>query len=308
MSPENKKIIFFGTPTLSVTILDHLISAGYKIPLVVTSPDKPVGRRQVMTPPPVKVYAESNNLKVIQPGKLTDEVLKEIQSSGASLGVVVAYGHIIPQSIIDSLPKGLLNIHYSLLPEFRGASPVEQSILSGQKETGVTIQKLVFKLDAGPIVAQEKFALTNTITTPELKEKLTDIGAKLLTAILPNYLNDQISPLEQDESRATHCKKISKADGEIKSTDTDEIKWTKYRAYFGWPGIFYFDEDKEVYPHKNFSNKKSGVDFPKKDDVFSESQHNQKVFRRVKITEASFENGKFTIRKIIPEGKKEISL
>ncbi len=274
MSPEHKKIIFFGTPALSVTILDHLIQAGYEIPLVVTSPDKPVGRKQIMTPPPVKVYAESNNLKVIQPEKLTSETLKEIRNSGASLGIVVAYGHIIPQSIIDSLSKGLLNIHYSLLPEFRGASPVEQSILSRQKETGVTIQKLVFKLDAGPIVAQEKFALTDTITTPELKEQLTDIGARLLTSILPDYLNGQISPVEQDESRATHCKKISKADGEIKSTDNNETRWTKYRAYFGWPGIFYFDEDG----------------------------------KRVKITEASFENKKFTIRKIIPEGKKEISL
>lgn len=274
MESKKEKIIFLGTPEISVKILESLLKENYEIVLVITSPDKPVGRKQIMTPPPVKVFAEKNNLKVIQPEKQGADVLEEIQKSGALLGVVVAYGHIIPQSIIDSLPKGFLNIHYSLLPEFRGASPVEQSILSGQKETGVTIQKLVFRLDAGPIVAVEKFPLDNQITTPELKEKLTEVGAELLTKILPDYLEGKIEPVEQDESKATHCKKISKADGEIKMSDTDESKWTKYRAYFGWPGIFYFDENG----------------------------------KRNKVTEATFKNGKFIIKKIIPEGKKEISL
>ncbi|MEZ4211127.1 MAG: methionyl-tRNA formyltransferase [Candidatus Paceibacterota bacterium] len=274
MESKKEKIIFLGTPEISVKILESLLKESYEIVLVITSPDKPVGRKQIMTPPPVKTFAEKNNLKVIQPEKQGADVLEEIRKSGALLGIVVAYGHIIPQSIIDSLPKGFLNIHYSLLPEFRGASPVEQSILSGQKETGVTIQKLVFKLDAGPIVAVEKFPLDDQITTPELKEKLTEVGAELLTKILPDYLEGKIEPVEQDESKATHCKKISKADGEIKMSDTDESKWTKYRAYLGWPGIFYFDE--------------SG--------------------KRNKITEATFENGKFIIKKIIPEGKKEISL
>ena len=270
----NKKIIFLGTPELSVTILDRLLQEGYEIPLVITSPDRPVGRKQILTPPPVKTFAESRGLSVYQPDKLNEESLQKIKESGAELGVVVAYGHIIPQNIIDSLPKGFINIHYSLLPEFRGASPVEQAILSGQKETGVTIQKLVFKLDAGPIIGVEKFEIGNTITTPDLKNKLTEIGADLLIKILPDYLEGKIDLVEQDESQATHCKKINKADGEIKLEDSDMGKWTKYRAYFGWPGIFYFDTEG----------------------------------KRSKITEATFENGKFIIKKIIPEGKKEISL
>ena len=274
MQENSKKIIFLGTPELSVTILKSLLKAGYEIPLVITSPDKPVGRKQVLTPSAVKSFALENGLNVITPEKLGGDALEEITNSGAELGIVVAYGHIIPEKVIDSLPKRFLNIHYSLLPEFRGASPVEQSILSGQKETGVTIQKLVFKLDAGPIVAVEKFALDNQITTPELKDKLTEIGAELLIKILPDYFEGKIVPTEQDESKATHCKKISKADGEIKLSDSDESKWTKYRGYFGWPGIFYFNEEGQ----------------------------------RVKITEAIFENGKFIIKKIIPEGKKEISL
>lgn len=270
----NKKIIFFGTPELSVTILKSLINVGYEIPLVITSPDKPVGRKQILTPSAVKSFALENGLKVITPKKLEGVVLEEIKLSGAELGIVVAYGHIIPQKVIDALPKGILNIHYSLLPKYRGASPVESAILAGDEETGVAIQKLVFKLDAGPIVAVEKFPLDNQITTPELKYKLTEIGAELLIKILPDYLKGKIVSAEQDESKATHCKKINKADGEIKLSDSDESKWTKYRGYFGWPGIFYFDEEG----------------------------------KRIKVTQATFENGKFIIKKIIPEGKKEISL
>lgn len=268
------KIIFLGTPELSVTILKSLLDNVYEIPLVITSPDKPIGRKQIITPTPVKVFAESKNLKVITPEKLGEDVLEEITNSGAELGIVVAYGKIIPQKIIDALPKGLLNIHYSLLPEFRGASPVESAILEDKKETGVTIQKLVFKLDAGPIVAVEKLTLDNQITTPELKDKLTEIGRDLLIKILPEYINGKVISIEQDESKATHCGKIQKADGEIKDGDTDKEKWNKYRAFFGWPGIFYFDENG----------------------------------KRNKITEAKFENEKFIIKKIIPEGKKEISL
>jgi len=274
MNSESKKIIFLGTPDVAVSVLNTLLDAGYEIPLVITSPDRPVGRKQVLTPTPVKKFAEEKGLKVFQPEKLGAEALEEIQKSGAELGIVVAYGHIIPQIIINSLPKGFLNIHYSLLPEFRGASPVEQAILSGQEKTGTSIQKLIFKLDAGPIIAEEEFVLDNQITTPELKEKLTQISSELLIKILPDYLEGKIIPKEQDESRATHCKKILKSDGEINLSDPEDEKWRKYRAYFGWPGIFYFDEE----------------------------------CKRVKITEATFENEKFIIKKIIPEGKKEISL
>lgn len=307
-----KKLIFLGTPDLSVTILKSLIDAGYEIPLVITSPDKPVGRKQVLTPTPVKVFAESKNLKVVTPEKLDDEVLNKIKNSNAEVGIVVAYGKIIPQKIIDALPKGLLNIHYSLLPEFRGASPVESAILADKKETGVTIQKLIFKLDAGPIVAVEKFTLDNQIKTPELKEKLTEIGAKLLVKILPGYLEGKIVPTDQDESKATHCGKIQKADGEIKDGDIDKEKWIKYRAFFGWPGIFYFDNPptgggKEIHPHTNFSHtQNNNRNIPGQNHNLN-SHNNQKVGVRVKITEAVFENEKFIIKKIIPEGKKEIS-
>jgi methionyl-tRNA formyltransferase len=267
MTTKNSNIIFFGTPDISAQVLRALIDAGYGISAVVTNPDAPVGRHHILTPSPVKVLAEETGIPVLQPGTLRD-----VSLPAADLAIVVAYGKIIPQTIIDTFPLGMLNIHYSLLPKYRGASPVEHAILSGDAVTGVTIQKLVFKLDAGPIVAVEELPIDETITTPELKQKLTETGSKLLIDILPHYISGKIHLVEQDETLATHCKKIAKSDGEIKLSDPDQEKWLKYRAYFGWPGIFYFDE--------------SG--------------------KRVKITLATFEDNKFIIKKIIPEGKSEM--
>lgn len=268
---KNSKIIFFGTPNLSVKVLEVLLAANYEVVAVVTNPDAPVGRKHVITPSPVKVLALEKGIPVLTPDKLSPEDLK---SFDAKIGVVVAYGKIIPQSVIDMFPAGMLNIHYSLLPKYRGASPVENSILSGDAVTGVTIQKLVFKLDAGPIVSVKEFPIDNKITSPEIKTKLTEIGSELLLETFPKYLAGEITPVEQDETQATHCKKISKSDGEIKLSDSDHEKWLKYRAYFGWPGIFYFDENG----------------------------------KRVKITEATFENNRFIVKKIIREGENEVSV
>jgi len=272
----NSKIIFFGTPDVAAHVLEALHAAGYTIATVVTNPDAPVGRKHVMTPPPVKVVAEKLGLPVLQPEKISDEFVEKLMANGQRLmaGIVVAYGKILPQALIDAFPLGLLNIHYSLLPKYRGASPVENAILSGDAMTGVTIQKLVFKLDAGPIVGVREMPIDNTITTPELKDNLTEAGIELLLEILPKYLAGEITPAEQDESRATHCGKIEKAAGELFPTDSEIQKWRKYRAYFGWPGVFYFDSEN----------------------------------KRNKVTLAAFENEKFVIKKIIPEGKTEISV
>lgn len=269
----NSKIIFFGTPDVAAHVLEALHAAGYDIAAVVTNPDAPVGRKHVMTPPPVKVAAEKLGLPVLQPEKITGD-FRLPTSDLPSIGIVVAYGKILPQSLIDAFPQGLLNIHYSLLPKYRGASPVEHAVLNGDKTTGVTIQKLVFKLDAGPIVGVREMPIDNTITTPELKDNLTEAGIELLLEILPKYLAGEITPAEQDESRATHCGKIEKAAGELFPTDSEIQKWRKYRAYFGWPGVFYFDSEN----------------------------------KRNKVTLAAFENEKFVIKKIIPEGKTEISV
>lgn len=273
MKTKNFKIAFFGTPEVSAKVLERLLGDDFNVGVVITNEDKPVGRKQILTPPPTKVLAQERNITVLQPNKLDDEFINSLPED-IDIGVVVAYGKILPQKLIDLFPKGLINIHYSLLPKYRGASPVESAILNGDTETGVTIQKLVFKLDAGPIIASEKIDLDQNIKTPELKDLLTDVGNDLLIKILPEYVEGNINLTEQNESLATHCGKISKADGEIKDSDPDIEKWRKYRAYFPWPGIFYFDSEG----------------------------------KRTKITEATFENNKFIIKKIIPEGKNEISI
>ncbi len=273
MPTPNIKIIFFGTPSVSADILQTLYDATYEISAVITNPDAPVGRKHILTSSPVKILAEKLGLPILQPEKLSEIDWSKFDLD-QSIGIIVAYGKIIPQSISDAFPKGMLNIHYSLLPKYRGASPVEQAILAGDEKTGVAIQKLVFKLDAGPIVSMEEVPINENVTTPELKTELTRVGSKLLIEILPKYLAGEITLVEQDESEATHCGKIEKADGEIKETDSDLEKWRKYRAYFGWPGVFYFDSEG----------------------------------KRTKITLATFENNKFIIKKIIPEGKKEIPI
>jgi methionyl-tRNA formyltransferase len=184
---KNSKIIFFGTPEISAQVLRSLLDAGYEISAIVTNPDAPVGRHHVMTPSPVKVLAQERGIPVLTPEKLDSEFYALLTTNyKLHLGIVVAYGKIIPQNIIDSFPLGMLNIHYSLLPKYRGASPVENAILAGDATTGVTIQKLVFKLDAGPIVAVREFEIDNEITSPELKIKLTEVGSELLLETLPH--------------------------------------------------------------------------------------------------------------------------
>jgi methionyl-tRNA formyltransferase len=262
---------FFGTPDVASCTLEILKENNFIPSVVITAPDRPVGRKQIITPPPVKVWAEENNIPILQPEKFDEEFELELRNYNLDIVIVVAYGKILPKNIID-LPKlGTINIHYSLLPRWRGASPVEAAILAGEAETGVAIQQMVSELDAGDIIATKKTTIEENETAPELRSRLIEIGGKLLSRTLPNILNRKITPVLQ-EGEPTFCQKIEKGDGEIKLSDPDSEKWRKYRAYFGWPGIFYFDENK----------------------------------KRIKITDAEFLNGEFVIKKIIPEGGKEI--
>lgn len=267
------RIAFFGTPDLCIPILNALKEAGYTPAHIITNPDRPVGRKQILTPPPVKIWAHEQNIAVHQPIKLDDDFTEWYRNAGIDIAIVVAYGKIIPQEIITIPTHDTLNIHYSLLPRWRGASPVETALLHGDTETGVCIQKMVYELDAGDILAQEKITIGTHETAPELLDRLNRIGARLLINLIPDYITGRVRPYAQDPTYITHCSKIKKSDGEISLTHmSSEELWNRYRAYFGWPGIFFFDA------------------------------HN----KRVKITRARMENDNFIIEKVIPEGKKEI--
>lgn len=271
MSKENKKkinFVFWGTPDVASETLEILKQAGYVPSLVVTSPDKPQGRKMFLTPPPVKTWAIENNIPYMQLEKLELEDLK----NNYDLFIVVAYGKIIPKDILCIPKLGSINIHYSLLPKYRGASPVESAILNGDKETGITIQQMEYKMDIGSIIAQEKTLIDNDEKTPDLRKRLIKQGGELLVKILPDFMEGKIKTIPQNEKEATYCKKIKKEDGLIDpQTDSPSELYNKFRAYAFWPRIFFF------------KNKK-----------------------RVIITDAKLENNEFVIKKVIPEGRKEV--
>ncbi len=265
--------VFFGTPEFSVSTLEALKVSGFLPSLVVTAEDKPVGRHQIMTPSPVKLWAESQNIPVLTPTKIDDEFISELKPKSLNLFIVAAYGKILPQKLLD-LPKfGTLNVHPSLLPRYRGAAPLEGPILSGDQTTGITIMKIDELVDHGPILAQEIIELYGKEITPELGKALFYRGGEMLSKIIPEYIAGKITPTEQDHTQATFTKKIKKEDGLVDlGVELPSVLWQKYRAYYGWPGIYFIDE-------KN---------------------------KRVKITDALYEDGMFKIQKVIPEGKKEI--
>jgi methionyl-tRNA formyltransferase len=289
---DNLNFIFWGTPDVASETLEILKENGYIPSLIITAPDKPQGRKMLITPPPVKVWAIKNNIPYLQPEKLDQKkfwgVLGTLGRSDGDgqrkfsaenfcgeqntpeLFLVVAYGKIIPENIIN-LPKlGSINIHYSLLPKYRGASPVESAILNGETETGISIQKMEYKMDTGPIIAQEKVEIGPDEKTPDLRKHLIKIGGKLLIKILPDFINEKITPIPQNERQASVCKKIKKEDGLIDLNDDPIKNYNKFRAYATWPRIFFFKDEK-----------------------------------RIIITDAKLENGIFKILKIIPEGGKE---
>lgn len=229
------KLMFFGTEDFSVPTLQKLIEANYKIVAAVTKPDTLRGRGHKLDQPAVKKNAAVNNIKVLQPAKVT-EILPEIQKLQPEVGVLVSYGKIIPESIIEAFPKGIINIHPSLLPIYRGPSPIESAILNGDKVTGISIMSLEKAMDAGPVYLQEHIELSGIETKNELYDQFSRQGAKLLIENLPRILDGSIKSTSQDESEATYCQMITKSDGDLDpiTMTADECE-RRIRAFIGWP-------------------------------------------------------------------------
>ncbi len=229
------KIVYMGTPHYAKEILDTLIQAeDMEVSLVLTQPDRPVGRKKVLTPPPVKVLAEEYNIEVLQPNRLSDEGIEDaIKNAQPDFIVVAAFGQILPKSILDIAP--CINLHASLLPQYRGASPVQQSLLNGDEKTGVTSMLMEEGLDTGPMLEKVEFVIPDEMRLHALMQQLTDDACELTLSTIRNYEN--ITPQAQNESLATLCKKIKKSHGEVDFEDATVI-YNKYRAFEGWPGIF----------------------------------------------------------------------
>ncbi len=234
------RIIFMGTSDFAVPSLEKLINnKSYEIVGVFTQPDKPVGRKQELTPSPVKKLAQVNNLPIFQPETLKNkEAEEQIKKLNPDVIIVIAYGQIIPQNILDIPKFQTLNIHGSLLPKYRGASPIQSAILNCEKETGVTIMLLDKKMDHGPVLTQETEAINSNDTYETLHEKLANLGVELLEETLPKWFSGKITPQEQNHDEATYTKIITREDGKINWKNTAEKIDCQIRAFDPWPGTF----------------------------------------------------------------------
>lgn len=234
MTNISQKIIFFGTEDFSAASLQALIEQGYSLSAVVTKPDTRKGRGKQLTPPLVKTIAATHNIPVWQPTNILD-IESDIRALQPVAGVLVSFGKIIPQSIIDLFTPGIINVHPSKLPMYRGPSPIEAAILHGDNETGVTLMKLAAKMDAGPTYCTKPFALTGTETQSALYSTLARKGAELLIETLPAILDASLHPIPQDETQATYCRLLTKDQGVIDWTKPAQQIEREIRAYLSWP-------------------------------------------------------------------------
>lgn len=236
---NDAKIIFFGTPDFAVPALEALVGAGFSVAAVVTNPDEPAGRKQILTPPPVKIAAEKHGIPVLQPEKLEPQFFQK-DAPEADLFAVAAYGKIIPKSILEIPKRGAINIHPSLLPRWRGASPIQYTILSGDEKAGVTVMLIDELMDHGPILAQQELAnykpqYTNYKT---LHDESAKLGARLLAETLPKFLSGEIKPVPQEDAKATFSKILKKDDGRADwKKPAGEIA-RMVRALTPWPGVW----------------------------------------------------------------------
>jgi methionyl-tRNA formyltransferase len=232
-------IIFVGTPPFAVPSLRRLASAGHPISAVVTQPDRPAGRHRTHLPPPVKLAAEELGLRVLQPENLRDPAaVAELRALAPEVIVVVAYGQILRRDVLAIPPRGVLNVHPSLLPRWRGASPIPAAILEGDVQTGVTIMLMDAGMDSGPILSQETHAIDDNDTAASLSQRLSAVGAELLADTLPRWLSREIEPAPQDNSQATTCALLHKEDGSIDWRLPATDVWRRVRAYNPWPGAY----------------------------------------------------------------------
>lgn len=279
ISSEPIKMVFFGGEPLAVPALTELEKADMTPQLIVTNPDRRGGRGLAVLPPPAKVWAEERDIPVLQPESLRDSgVLQKLRSVNADIFVVVAYSKIFPRDVLEIPKEGALNMHPSLLPKYRGPSPIRSAILHDDRETGVTIILMDEEMDHGPILAQKPVTVPKDnwpMKGRKLDALLAETGGKLLAETILKYLDGSIEPQAQEHKKATYTKKIERGDGAIDLAADDYQNFLKIQAYDGWPGMFFF------------------------------AQKNGKEIR-VKVTDVTYEDGQLTITRVIPEGKKEM--
>ncbi len=232
------KIVFLGTPEWAIPSFERILADGHQVVAVFTQPDRPAGRGNKLQPPPVKVAALRHNLPVYQPTKVRTPEFRELfESLAPDIAVIVAYGRIIPEWILKIPKHGFINVHFSLLPAYRGAAPINWAIVNGEKQTGVTTMQLVPELDAGDILLQSVVEIKPTETALDLGNRLSYLGAELLSETLAKLI--EITPKVQDHTKATFAPILKREDGEInwQQMTAEEIVW-RVRGFQPWPGAY----------------------------------------------------------------------
>ena len=265
---DKKKIVFMGTPKFAVPVLEMLIEK-YGVDLVITQPDKKVGRKKVLTAPPVKVIAEEKGIKVLQPEKISNDenVLSELKELNPDIIITAAYGQLVPETILEIPKYKCINVHGSLLPKLRGGAPIQYSILEDHRKTGITIMYMVKKLDAGDMISKVEVDILDSDNYESLHDKLSIAGRDLLKETLPNIFTGNIAPEKQDDSLATFARNILREDEKIDWNKSARQIFNQIRALDPTPGAFtYLDENvlkiwssEVVDLEENFSSKKVGT-------------------------------------------------
>ncbi|MBX3040475.1 MAG: methionyl-tRNA formyltransferase [Bdellovibrionaceae bacterium] len=247
------RVCFLGTPDFAVTCLKALLDdEHFEVVGVVTQPDRPAGRKLQLTPSPVKALATAKGLRVVAPESLKDNplIVDEILRWGAEVAVVVAFGQILDQKFLDSFNLGCVNVHASLLPRWRGAAPIQRAIEAGDAETGVALQKMVRKLDAGAVIGERRIEISPEINSLELHDQLALLGADLLRVELMDYVRGNVGPQPQDESQVTYAKKIDKSESLLDWSQSAETLHNKVRAFVWGPGTYVLHGGKRLKIHK----------------------------------------------------------
>ena len=257
--------VFFGSADISVPTLRGLSAADWcDVVAVVTQADKPVGRKHALTPTPVKIVAQELGLPVFYS-------VTELPADSYDLGVLVAYGTILKQPVIDMFTHGIVNMHPSLLPRWRGPAPIQYALLNNEAETGISIMLIDKGMDTGPLIAQEAVQLQGHETASQLHDSMAESGAQLLLKAVPDYVSGEIVPQEQ-QGEPTYAKLIKREDGQLRASDSPQAMYAKYRAFHPWPGVFLVWQGK-----------------------------------RYKVLEATLQDGAFMITTIQPAGKQAMS-
>lgn len=289
---KNLSVIFFGTHIFATVILQALIDHPHiDVQKVITQPDRPVGRKKIITPPPVKLLAQKHTIPVDQPASLKTYTLEETYD----IGITAQYGGLIPPHILDSPTHNILNVHTSLLPKYRGATPIQSALIHGDDKTGVTIMKMGVGLDTGPILLQKSIDIDKDDTYPMLDKKLAQIGTKALIEAIVPYAEGTLLPQNQDERLVSHCKQFSREDGRIDWNKSAKEIYNQYRGMTPWPGIWTTWNNKrlkliDIQPIKD-------IDIP-----------SGKVHREENILYIGCTNGAISVLHIQLEGKPQMDI